>query len=88
MVHSDNDGERQGLRLGITIGLVLWVAVILAKPASACSQHDPCTADAIDGFFLPLITSSLGRRAVAPPLHQCRFQRTYHPPCHPLAGSR
>lgn len=69
MVHSDNDGERQGLRLGITIGLVLWVAVILAKPASACSQHDPCTADAIDGFFLPLITSSLGRpgRGTTPP---------------------
>ena len=61
MVRSDIDARRQGLCLIIIIGLALWVVFIMAKPALACSQHYPCTTEAIDGFFLPLITSSLGK---------------------------
>jgi len=61
MIHSDKTAWRRRLRRGITIGLGLWLAIRVTGPALACSQHYPCTAGAIDGFFLPLITSSLGK---------------------------
>jgi len=61
MIRSDFHGGRRGPRPGVTIGLVLWAAFILARPASACSQQNPCMAGVIDGFFLSLITTSLGK---------------------------
>ena len=46
--------------------LALLCATTKVFPASSCGPDSPCAASAIDGFFLPLITSSLGDSHSAP----------------------
>ncbi|MEX0503467.1 hypothetical protein AB3X55_07710 [Alphaproteobacteria bacterium LSUCC0719] len=60
MIRSGSHLWRGGLRPCITFGLGMWLEVCMTGPAPACSQQDSCGSDAIDGFFLSLITTSLG----------------------------
>ena len=45
----------------------LLCAMTRGPPALSCSPDSPCAASAIDGFFLPLITTSLGESHRGPP---------------------
>jgi hypothetical protein len=62
-------GKMSRLPLATAIAMTLLCGWSMVMPASACGPEQPCDADAIDGFFLPLITGSLGepsRIAVMP----------------------
>jgi hypothetical protein len=49
-----------GVRLVLAGTMALLFGLLKTAPAPACGPSQPCSADAIDAFFLPLITASLG----------------------------
>jgi hypothetical protein len=58
MVFSGNNAERLRLVCAGVTGLLF--GMLKMAPAPACGPDHRCATDAIDGFFLPLITASLG----------------------------
>ena len=52
------------------MALGLLCVMTKAVPAFSCSSDSPCAASVIDGFFLPLITTSLGNPNRVPPTPQ------------------
>lgn len=58
MILSDIDVG--GVRLARAGAMALLFGWLKTTPVLACGPNQPCSADAIDAFFLPLISSSLG----------------------------
>ena len=58
MIFSGNKSKRLRLVGAWVTGLIC--GMLKMAPTPACNPDQPCAADAIDGFFLPLITGSLG----------------------------